>query len=134
MSAVLEALLGMFAGARVFDLEQPRKAGNPVHPPHWPGYHFQLTRHHVPGPEPRSSASGFVYQAEHSGTHIDAFSHQAEAMKMFGGITVNAEVQDFLGMSSLGVETIAPIFRRGVLIDVAGAASPVRPVAVVPRA
>jgi kynurenine formamidase len=56
---------------------------------------------------------------EHSGTHIDALCHQAVEMEMFGGVKVTPEVQTSRGFTELGVETIEPIFRRGVLLDVA---------------
>jgi kynurenine formamidase len=54
---------------------------------------------------------------EHSGTHIDALCHQAEDMKMYGGIEANADVQTSTGFTQLGAETIEPIIRRGVIID-----------------
>ncbi len=43
----------MSEGLRVFDLEQPRTAGMPVHPSHRPGYSYFLHRHHEDeyGPE-----------------------------------------------------------------------------------
>jgi kynurenine formamidase len=61
-----------------------------------------------------------VYMAEHSGTHIDALCHQAEHLHLYGGREINARVQTAAGFSELGVETIAPIIARGILLDVAG--------------
>jgi kynurenine formamidase len=55
--------------------------------------------------------------AEHSGTHIDALCHQAEELKLFGGVPVTPQLQTPLGFGQLGVDTISPIVRRGVLID-----------------
>ncbi len=115
-----EQLFDFFSQARVYDLEQPRYAGAPVHPAHAPGYIYTLHRHHEEGlGEARTSASGVVYAAEHSGTHIDALSHQAENLHLHGGRKVTARLQTATGFTELGVETIAPMLSRGVLLDVA---------------
>ena len=82
-----------FLSARVYDLEQPRFAGMPIHPAHQPGYFYALHRRHrdTYQPEahgPRSGASGVLTMMEHSGTHLDALCHQASELKMFGGVAV----------------------------------------------
>jgi hypothetical protein len=73
MTASLAALL---RAARVYDLEQPRFRGMPVHPTHQPGYHYALHRRHrdTYHPDehgPRSGASGTLTMMEHTGTHIE---------------------------------------------------------------
>lgn len=116
----LTSLLDTLGGATVYDLEQPRYAGAPTFAAHQPGFLYSLHRRHEAGvSEARTSASGIIVTVEHSGTHIDALCHQAEEMRMFGGREVTAEVQRSTGFTELGVETIAPIVARGVLIDVA---------------
>jgi kynurenine formamidase len=108
--------------ARVFDLEQLRYAGAPSHPAHQPGFNYFLHRHHARGaPEARTGASGIVVMPEHSGTHIDALAHQAENLTLHGGIHVDDGVQTSVGFKKLGIETMAPLVTRGVLLDVAGA-------------
>jgi kynurenine formamidase len=108
------------ASARIFDLEQPRHAGAPSHPAHAPGFNYFLHRHHAVGaPEARTSASGLIVMPEHSGTHIDALAHQAENLTLHGGVHVNG-VQTSVGFRELGIETMAPLVGRGVLLDVAG--------------
>ena len=115
------ALLDAIERARVFDLEQLRYAGAPSHPAHLPGFNYFLHRHHARGaPEARTGASGIVVMPEHSGTHIDALAHQAENLTLHGGIHVDEGVQTSVGFKSLGVETMAPLVARGVLLDVAG--------------
>jgi kynurenine formamidase len=110
----------MTANARIYDLEQPRYFGAPVFPSHAPGYVYTLHRHHEQGMgEARTGASGFMYTTEHSGTHIDALCHQAEDLYLYGGREVDARIQTASGFTELGVETIAPIVTRGVLLDVA---------------
>lgn len=118
------ALLALLAGAKVFDLEQPRFAGMPVHPAHRPGYHYALHRRHRDSYRPkqfgpRSGASGILTMMEHSGTHIDALSHQSCDLRLHGNIAVD-DVERSDGFTALGVETIAPLVGRGVLLDVAG--------------
>ena len=87
------SLAAQLAGARVFDLEQPRFAGMPMHPAHKPGYFYALHRRHRDSyrPEqfgPRSGSSGMLTMMEHSGTHIDALCHMACDMTMHGGVKV----------------------------------------------
>ncbi len=108
---------------RVFDLEQPRKGGMPIFPAHRPGYSYFLHRRHEEEYEPagtgsRTSASGLIVCAEHSGTHIDAICHQAEDLTLFGDIRAG-DTQTSRGFTSLGVEEIPSIFAPGVLLDVA---------------
>ena len=107
--------------ARVFDLEQLRYAGAPSHPAHAPGFNYFLHRHHARGaPEARTGASGIVVMPDHSGTHIDGLAHQAENLNLHGGIHVDDGVQTSAGFNKLGIETMAPLIARGVLLDVAG--------------
>jgi kynurenine formamidase len=121
---IMTAMSQALAMAKVYDLEQPRFAGMPIHPSHRPGYHYALHRRHgdtyqpqVHGP--RSSASGMLTMMEHSGTHIDALSHQAHEMKLFGGIPAGtAETPS--GFKKHGIETVPPLLGRGILLDVAG--------------
>jgi kynurenine formamidase len=116
----LESLLS----AHIYDLEQPRFHGMPIHPAHAPGYFYALHRRHRDTHRPtehgpRSSASGLISMMEHSGTHLDALCHQANELRMFGGIATDA-AETPAGFTRLGVETVPPLLRRGVLLDVAG--------------
>lgn len=116
----LSSFVTALAGARPYDLEQPRYAGAPVFAAHEPGFNLFLHRRHEPGTgEQRTGASAVVMMTEHSGTHIDALAHQAFGMEMHGGVEVDPSVQTFTGFTRLGVETIAPIVARGVLLDAA---------------
>jgi kynurenine formamidase len=116
----IDALLS----ARVYDLEQPRFAGMPIHPVHRPGYFYALHRRHRDTYRPdtqgaRSSASGVLTMMEHSGTHLDALCHQAHGLCLFGGVAVDG-AETPAGFSRLGIETVPPLLRRGVLLDVCG--------------
>jgi kynurenine formamidase len=110
------------SGAQTYDLEQPRYAGAPVWPAHEPGVLLKLHRRHEAGlGEARTSASALLVMAEHSGTHIDALCHQAENLEMYGGVRVDAQVQTPEGFTQLGIDTVPPLFARGVLLDCADA-------------
>jgi kynurenine formamidase len=106
----------------VYDLEQPRFQGMPIHDAHQPGYLYVLHRRHTDAYDPvkngpRTGSSGVIVCMEHSGTHIDAVSHQADHLKLAGGIDANA-VATAKGYTQGGVEEIDPIVARGVLLDV----------------
>src|SRR5215216_125398 len=98
------------APVTVYDLEQPRFQGMPIHEAHQPGYLYVLHRRHADGYDPvrngpRTGASGVIVCMEHSGTHIDAVSHQADAQVLAGGIDANA-VATAKGYRQGGVEEI----------------------------
>ena len=114
-------MIDALRSARVFDLEHLRSPKNHLHPGHVPpGFGYTLHRRHEPGlPERRTSASGVLVTSEHAGTHIDALCHQAEDLKVYGDKAVDAKLQTAFGFTSHGVDSIAPIVTRGVLIDVA---------------
>src|ERR1043166_6065525 len=117
------SLPDQWRAAKVYDLEQPRFSGMPMHPVHKPGYFYALHRRHrdtyLPTRHgPRSGASGVLTMMEHSGTHIDALSHQACDLELFGGVKVD-DVERADGYRAHGAETIPPLIARGVLLDVA---------------
>lgn len=112
------SLLDALRGARAYDLEQPRYAGAPVWPAHEPGVLLTLHRRHEhDGFDGRTSASAMLVMTEHSGTHIDALCHQAYGGRMHGDVPVTARVQTSSGFTALGIDTVAPLVARGVLLD-----------------
>ena len=116
----MDVLIQSISNGHIYDLEQPRYFGVPTLPAHAPGFVYTLHRHHEPGlGEARTSASGHIYMAEHTGTHIDALTHQAENLRLYGGREVDAQLQTSTGFTEMGMDTVAPIVCRGVLLDVA---------------
>lgn len=118
-----DALAAQLSQARVYDLEQPRFAGMPIHPSHRPGYFYALHRRHRDNYQPdrhgpRSSASGVLTMMEHSGTHIDALCHQACDLMLHKEIAAD-DVESPAGFTQLGIETVPPLLARGILLDVA---------------
>ena len=110
----LEALLR----TRAYDLGQPYFPGMPHYPTH-PPFLYSLTKKHgeILYGDGTSSAADAIALGTHVGTHIDALSHFSCNGVCFGGRQIEQTYEH--GMSALGVDTIAPIVRRGVLLDVA---------------
>jgi kynurenine formamidase len=112
----------MYADAQtIYDLGQTSAADAPFMPVHTMGFTYTLHRHHYDrAGDPRTGASGVIIAGDHNGTHIDALCHQAEGMELCHGVRVDDSIQTPTGFTRQGVETIAPILARGVLLDVAG--------------
>jgi kynurenine formamidase len=53
----------------------------------------------------------------HNGTHIDALGHIACGGLVYGDLDADAIASRRDGFEQLGIETVAPIFCRGVLLD-----------------
>ncbi len=106
------------ANARVYDLAQPYFVGMPHHPSH-PPFLFSLVKQHgeYVGPIGNSSAADAIALGSHVGTHIDALCHFSCGGKLFGGEEPKQSYKG--GQESYSVDTIAPIVRRGVLLDIA---------------
>jgi kynurenine formamidase len=116
----LADLLASIAGFRIFDLAQPYYTGMPHHPAH-PPFLYALNKKHgdYVNPGGASSASEGLALGAHVGTHIDALCHFTCNGKLFGGEQA-AGVQTYAGgLERHTVDTIEPIFRRGVLLDIA---------------
>lgn len=64
-------------------------------------------------------AAETVIGALHVGTHIDGLAHISAEGRLFGGEEV-ADVRHDRGFATLGMETVAPIVGRGLVLDIAG--------------
>ena len=116
----MSELLDLIRKSTVYDLAQPYFAGMPHFPTH-PPYLFGLTRKHgdmlLEGNV--SSSAESIALGGHVGTHIDALCHFSCNGKLYGGIQASSVQSSTSGFSELGVDTVAPILRRGVLLDIA---------------
>ncbi len=111
-------LFELLSRTRVFDLGQPYFSGMPHYPTH-PPFLFGLTHpHSVAGGV--SSASDALSMSGHSGTHIDALCHFSRDGILHGGSPVASAQSSSGGIARLSAETIGPMVRRGVLLDIAG--------------
>ncbi len=107
---------------KIYDLAQPYFVGMPHHPSH-PPFLFSLVKQHgeYTGPAGNSSASDAVALGSHTGTHIDALCHFSCGGKLYGGEPVAPQQSYTGGLRKFSIDTIPPIYRRGVLLDLAGA-------------
>ena len=104
---------------KIYDLGQPLYAGAPHFPTH-PPFAMTLTKMHgdLVLENGASSAAEILTLGGHVGTHIDALSHFSCDGKLHAGVVPKQSYAG--GVKDYSVETIAPIWRSGVLFDVAG--------------
>jgi kynurenine formamidase len=116
---VSDALLtAVQSGVDIIDLGRQLRVGMPQSPNH-PQFWHTLPRRHgdVTRADGGSAANDMLSMGTHVGTHIDALAHVSHNGKMYGGV-VAAEAGIGGKYVDLGVHTIAPMVRRGVLLDV----------------
>jgi kynurenine formamidase len=117
----MSELFNLANPAKVYDLAQPYFVGMPHHPAH-PPFLFSLVKQHgeYVGPGGTSSASDAIAMGSHVGTHIDALCHFSCGGKLYNGEEA-ASAQSYAGgLRKFSIDTIPPILRRGVLLDIAG--------------
>jgi kynurenine formamidase len=116
----VDAWIAMTRGARMIALDHPLQKGMPIYPTH-PPFHITLNNRH--GDINRgcgfSSSNELIITSTHTSTHIDALSHVSENGMLHGGVDAAKAQQGTELFKEHGVETIEPIFRRGVLLDIA---------------
>lgn len=108
----------LLARAKIYDLAQPLQQRMPVSPNH-PGFRMALLRRHgdMVRADGGSAANEMMVMGGHTGTHVDALCHVSHNGRLYGG--QDAEQAQRGGLFSVhGVETIAPIFCRGVMLDI----------------
>lgn len=103
----------------VLHMDMPHGAGGPVFAP------FRLVRHRTGRDLVRgldwagtSFSTEIVSGTPHVGTHLDAFCHVQLHGRVHGGATADEAEGDF-GWRAQGIEGVAPIVTRGVLLDIA---------------
>jgi kynurenine formamidase len=106
--------------ARCLDLSHPMQKGMPIHPAH-PPFHITLNNRHgdITRGCGHSSSNELMVTSTHSSTHIDALCHVSDHGVLYGEIDAAEQQKGGNLFKSSGAETIEPIFRRGVLLDVA---------------
>jgi kynurenine formamidase len=118
---VTRELIDHVRQSKVYDLAQPYFVGMPHYPTH-PPFLFGLTKKHgdLVAEGGVSSAADSIALGSHVGTHIDALCHFSCGGKLYGGMEAGLVQSDAGGIREHSVDTIAPILRRGVLLDIAG--------------
>jgi kynurenine formamidase len=114
-------MIEQLTNARLFDLAQPYFVGMPHFPTH-PPFLYSLNKKHgdLVLKSGASSAAETITLGGHVGTHIDALCHFSCDGRMFGGIEAEPVQSYGGGVRELSVDTIKPIVRRGVLLDIPG--------------
>ena len=115
-------MLAALAGRTVYDLGQTLEWGMPEWP-NQPPFVLSLFRRHGDFERPGGfgAAVDVVSMCTHNGTHLDALGHVSHHGRLHGGLDAAAAQRGTRGLRALGVETVPPLLRRGVLLDVAGA-------------
>lgn len=54
--------------------------------------------------------------SDHSGTHIDGLNHASRDYLVHGDLDIR-DISDEVGTNSLGIETMPPVFTRGIMLD-----------------
>jgi kynurenine formamidase len=108
-------------GTEVFDLGRPLFRGMPQSPNH-PQFRMLLERRHgdISRADGSSAANELIVTGGHVGTHIDALCHVSFEGKLHGGIDA-AGALSAGRFAALGVETIEPMVRRGIMLDIPAA-------------
>lgn len=115
----MQELLRQLKASRVIDLSQPCFQGMPHWPSH-PPFARAMTKMHgdyvLEGGA--SSAAESIALGSHVGTHIDALCHFSLDGMLHGGAAAAAVQSEAGGIAVHSVDRIAPILRRGILLDV----------------
>jgi kynurenine formamidase len=111
-------LTAVQSGVDIIDLGRQLRVGMPQSPNH-PQFWHTLPRRHgdMTRADGGSAANDMLSMGTHVGTHIDALAHVSHNGKMYGGVDA-AEAGVGGRYVDLGVHTITPMVRRGVLLDV----------------
>jgi kynurenine formamidase len=118
--SAVDNLLASLSACRTIDLAQPYYTGMPHHPAH-PPFLYSLNKKHGDylNPGGASSASEGIALGAHVGTHIDALCHFSCDGRMFGGVEAASAQTYASGLERHTIDNVAPLIRRGVLLDIA---------------
>lgn len=116
----IEDVHSIVHGGQVFDLGVELFPGMPHVPFHGP-FGYSMIREHgdFMYAEGACAAVDTFFCTGHTGTHIDGLGHVSKDMKLYGGVDVSDVQSKTEGIKKYGIETVAPVVRRGVMIDVA---------------
>lgn len=105
-------------GLEVHDLGRTLTVGMPQSPNH-PAYWHAMPRRHgdMVRSDGGSAANDMISMGTHVGTHVDALAHVSQDGKLHGGLDAD-QAQVGGKFVEHGAHTIAPMVRRGVLLDV----------------
>ncbi|RJR17164.1 MAG: cyclase family protein [Desulfobacteraceae bacterium] len=105
---------------KVYDLGMEYYVGMPHHPNH-PPFAFSLTKKHgeVVYQGGVSACNCLFTTGGHTGTHLDALGHISLDGEVHGVGNIGPW-QAYEGLKKGGIDQVAPVVTRGVLLDIAG--------------
>jgi kynurenine formamidase len=114
-----ESVASFLRGRKVFDLGVELFPGMPHVPTHSP-FMYQMVREHgdLMYGEGVSAAVDIFGMSCHTGTHLDGLGHFAKNLCLHGGQPVSGGQHKLEGLKTLGIERVAPVLGRGILLDV----------------
>jgi kynurenine formamidase len=117
---VAEVTRRLARAGRIYDLSHPISPSTPVFPFHV-RYAIALHRRHGDTTRPGGSsfANELLVMPGHLSTHIDAIGHFSRGGRVHGGRDAG-EIQGHEGLTALDAAALPLLWRRGVLLDVAG--------------
>lgn len=106
-------------GRTVFDLGVELFPGMPHVPTHSP-FLYQMVREHgdLMYGDGVSAAVDIFGMSCHTGTHLDGLGHFAKNLCLHGGESAADGQSKTGGLSTLGIQRVAPFIARGVLLDI----------------
>ncbi|QGZ93685.1 cyclase family protein [Terricaulis silvestris] len=110
----------LLRAGEIVELSHPMTMDMP-HSPNHPPFMFRLTKLHGDsslGGDVSASSDMFT-MGSHNGTHIDGLGHIACGGIVAGGLVAEEISSRRDGFQEIGIETVEPLFLRGVLLDVA---------------
>jgi len=114
-----DAVADLLRGRTVFDLGVELFPGMPHVPTHSP-FLYQMVREHgdLMYGEGVSAAVDIFGMSCHTGTHLDGLGHFAKNLCLHGGQPAAEGQSKTGGLSTLGIQGVAPFLARGVLLDI----------------
>jgi kynurenine formamidase len=115
-----ERIKQLIASGRVYDLGMEYYVGMPHHPNH-PPFAFSLSKLHgdVIYGDGVSASNCLFTTGGHTGTHLDALGHIARDGQVHGVGDITPW-QNYDGLKKGGIDEVAPVVTRGILLDIAG--------------
>jgi len=115
-----DSLTAMLHGRKVFDLGMELYHGMPHVPTHSP-FMYQMVREHgdLMYGEGVSAAVDIFGMSCHTGTHLDGLGHFAKNLCLHGRVPVDEGQSKTEGIKTCGIQQVAPVLGRGILLDVA---------------
>ncbi|MFH1036421.1 MAG: cyclase family protein [Pseudomonadota bacterium] len=115
-----QMLQGLVTTGQVYDLGMEYFVGMPHHPNH-PPFVFSLTKVHgdMVYDQGVSASNCMFATGGHTGTHLDALGHISKDNAIYGVDDIRPW-QKYEGLYKGGIEQVAPVVTRGVMLDIAG--------------